>query len=120
MQSQVKGKGREAMKKAHLSARTKVREAKEGKESWKMGSSSALVIDGDKLVIASMGDYRAIVCEDGLAHQISCDQDSTRQRWPRRLMLGNLSFATLSIHILFSTSKDIRRENSQKSLLEEY
>lgn len=87
-ESQVKGKGREAMKKAHLSARTKVREAKEGKESWKMGSSSALVIDGDKLVIASMGDYRAILCEDGLAHQISCDQDSTRQRWPRRLMLG--------------------------------
>lgn len=91
MQSEVKGKGREAMKKAHLSARTKVREANEGNGLWKMGSASALVMDGDRLVITSMGDYRAIVCEDGLAHQISCDQHPTKQRWPRRLMIGNLS-----------------------------
>ncbi|KAL0551188.1 hypothetical protein IC582_010274 [Cucumis melo] len=104
-ESQVKGKGREAMKKAHLSARTKVREAKEGKEGWKMGSSSALVIDGDKLVIATMGDYRTILCEDGLAHQISCDQDPTTQRWSSRLMFGmkprkgsELVFATKRIN----------------------
>ncbi|KAA0050712.1 phosphatase 2C-like protein 44 [Cucumis melo var. makuwa] len=93
------------MKKAHLSARTKVREAKEGKEGWKMGSSSALVIDGDKLVIATMGDYRTILCEDGLAHQISCDQDPTTQRWSSRLMFGmkprkgsELVFATKRIN----------------------
>ncbi|XP_023547775.1 putative protein phosphatase 2C-like protein 44 [Cucurbita pepo subsp. pepo] len=87
-QSQVKGKGREAMKKAHVSVRSKVKEAKEGKEAWNMGSSSALVVDGDRLVIATMGNYRAIVCENGLARQISCDQDPTKQRWHRRLMLG--------------------------------
>ncbi|XP_022138432.1 putative protein phosphatase 2C-like protein 44 [Momordica charantia] len=83
-ESQVKAKGREAMKKAHLSARTK-----ENKELWKkMGSASALVIDGERLVIASMGDYKAVLCEDGIAHQISCDRHQTDQRWPRKLIPG--------------------------------
>lgn len=56
-----------------------------------MGSASALVIDGERLVIASMGDYKAVLCEDGIAHQISCDRHQTDQRWPRKLIPGNLS-----------------------------
>ncbi|XP_023000535.1 putative protein phosphatase 2C-like protein 44 [Cucurbita maxima] len=85
---QMKGKGTEAMKKAHQSAKTKTRDENEGKGPWRMGSASVLVIDGDRLVITCMGDYRAIVCEDGVAHQISCDQHSSKQHWHRRLTLG--------------------------------
>lgn len=81
------------MKKAHMSARAKVREGNEGKDLWKMGSASALVMDADRLVITTMGDYRAVVCEDGFAHQISSHQHPSNQRWPRRLLFGNLSFA---------------------------
>lgn len=103
------------MKKAHVSVRSKVKEAKEGKEAWNMGSSSALVVDGDRLVIATMGNYRAIVCENGLARQISCDQDPTKQRWHRRLMLGNLLSLLTRLIVFFQARMSLCKKTTKKS-----
>lgn len=77
------------MRKAYLGARAKVREAQTEDETWRVGSASVMVINGEKLVIANMGDYRAVVCRDGVAHQISSGHQQTAKRhWTRRLFSG--------------------------------
>ena len=55
-----------------------------------MGSaSSVMVINGEKLVIANMGDYRTVVCRDGVAHQATGRyQQSVKRHWSRRLFSG--------------------------------
>ncbi len=76
------------MRKAYLGARAKVREAQKADETWRVGSASVMVINGEKLVIANMGDYRAVVCRDGVAHQINSGHQQTAKRhWTRRLFL---------------------------------
>ncbi|GFZ10733.1 protein phosphatase 2C family protein [Actinidia rufa] len=65
-QSQLKRKSKDTLKKAYLNARAKIREAERAEERERIGSASALVINGEKLVIAHMGDYRAVVCRDGV------------------------------------------------------
>lgn len=82
-------KSKEAMKGGYMGAKAKVREMEEADEGWGVGSASAMVISGEKLVLASMGDYRAVVCKDGVAHQIS-RKHIGRQSWPRRLIPGIL------------------------------
>ncbi|KAM1944112.1 hypothetical protein ACFX15_012364 [Malus domestica] len=87
-ESHIRGKSKETMRKAYLGARSKVREASE--ETKGVGSVSALVIDGEKLVLANMGDYRAVVCKDGLARQIgSRNKQSTKKSWSHRFFRGN-------------------------------
>ncbi|CAA2980583.1 phosphatase 2C 44 [Olea europaea subsp. europaea] len=83
-------RSKEAMRRAHLSARAKMRERQKpeagaaGAEAEKPGSASAIVINGEKLVTANMGEYRAIVCRDGKAYQIS------RKHWSQKLIPGAL------------------------------
>ncbi|XP_068332106.1 putative protein phosphatase 2C-like protein 44 isoform X1 [Pyrus communis] len=87
-ESHIRGKSKETMRKAYLGARSKVREASE--ETNGVGSVSALLIDGEKLVLANMGDYRAVVCKDGLARQIgSRNKQSTKKIWSHRFLRGN-------------------------------
>nr|XP_028952434.1 putative protein phosphatase 2C-like protein 44 [Malus domestica] len=57
-ESHIRGKSKETMRKPSC-ARIKVREASE--ETNGVGSVSAMVIEGEKLVLANMGDYRAVV-----------------------------------------------------------
>lgn len=59
------------MKKAYVDARAKMRGTKNPEERRKVGSASAIVIDGENLVIANMGDYKAVVCKEGEAYQIT-------------------------------------------------
>ncbi|KAA8527783.1 hypothetical protein F0562_035348 [Nyssa sinensis] len=59
-ESDIRRKSKETMKNAYLGARVKIRETEKAEETWKVGSASAIVINGDKLVIANMGDYRAV------------------------------------------------------------
>ncbi|KAJ0034986.1 hypothetical protein Pint_25093 [Pistacia integerrima] len=91
-ESQIRRKSKETMRKAYLGARAKVREAQKEDETWRVGSASAMVINGEKLVIANMGDYRAVVCRDGVAHQISSGptghQQTAKRHWTRRLFSG--------------------------------
>ena len=89
VQSHIRGKSKETMRKAFLGARSKVREASE--ETKGVGSVSAMVMDGEKLVLANMGDYRAVVCKDGFAHQIGTkNKQSTTKIWSHRLFRGNV------------------------------
>ncbi|PQQ17240.1 putative protein phosphatase 2C-like protein 44 [Prunus yedoensis var. nudiflora] len=88
VQSHVRAKSKETMRKAYLGARAKTRESTE--ETHGVGSVSAMVIDGEKLVLANMGDYRAVVCRDGLAHQIgSRNNQSGKRHWSQRFFKGN-------------------------------
>ena len=34
-----------------------------------MGSASIMLINGEKLVVAIVGDYKIVVCKHGIAHQ---------------------------------------------------
>ncbi|KAL0414293.1 UNVERIFIED_CONTAM: putative protein phosphatase 2C-like protein 44 [Sesamum radiatum] len=59
-------KSKEAMERAHLNARTHLRDRDEPEETaWKLGSASAMVINSEKLVMAYMGDYSGVICRDG-------------------------------------------------------
>ncbi|KAG2727867.1 hypothetical protein I3760_01G179500 [Carya illinoinensis] len=85
--SQIRRKSKETMRKALLSARAKVRERQKEEETLRVGSVSMLVTNAEKLVTAYMGDYRAVVCRDGVAHQInSTAHRSSKRHWPRRLI----------------------------------
>ncbi|KAL5848837.1 hypothetical protein ACOSQ4_006850 [Xanthoceras sorbifolium] len=89
--SQIRRKSQETMRKAYLSARAKGREAQKEDETWRSGSASVMVINGEKLVVANMGDYRAVVCRGGVAHQISSgNQQTTKRHWYRRLFSGRI------------------------------
>lgn len=84
--SQIRRKSKDTLKKAYLGARAKAREAEKADETWRVGSASVMVINGEKLVIANMGEYRAVVCRDGVAHQISSGhQCPAKRHWSRRL-----------------------------------
>ncbi|GFY82780.1 protein phosphatase 2C family protein [Actinidia rufa] len=65
-QSKLNSKSKETLEKAYLNARAKIRQAEKAEERKRIGSASALVINGEKLVITHMGDYRAVVCRDGV------------------------------------------------------
>lgn len=90
MQSRIGRKSKETMRKAYLRAKAKIRDTQEAEETKTvLGSVSAMVINGEKLVIANMGDYRAVVCKDGIAHQLgSKNLQSAKRHWSRRLISG--------------------------------
>ncbi|KAI8012654.1 putative protein phosphatase 2C-like protein 44 [Camellia lanceoleosa] len=117
LQGQLTKKSKETMRKAYLSARAKVREAEQvSEESKKIGSASALVIHGEKLVIANMGDYRAVVCRDGEAHQISRRQhhhQGTKRHWSRKFIPGVLRIP--KVRILACDSGNTATNKSSKS-----
>ncbi|KDP40354.1 hypothetical protein JCGZ_02352 [Jatropha curcas] len=84
---QIRRKSEETIRKAYLGARAKIKETqKPDDETRRVSSASVMVINGEKLVIANMGDYRAVVCRNGVAHQMSSKHQQTNKRhWYRRL-----------------------------------
>ncbi|KAK4341677.1 hypothetical protein RND71_040178 [Anisodus tanguticus] len=52
--SQMRRKSKETLKKAHVHAKAKIRETEKLENTWKMGSASAIVINGEKLILADM------------------------------------------------------------------
>ncbi|KAL2921313.1 putative protein phosphatase 2C-like protein 44 [Bienertia sinuspersici] len=67
--SLVGRKSKEAMRKAYLYARADLESGKP-ETMANVGSASVMVINGEKIVMAQIGGYRAIVCRDGVAHQL--------------------------------------------------
>ncbi|XP_045809101.1 putative protein phosphatase 2C-like protein 44 [Trifolium pratense] len=89
-ESQLRRKAKETLKRAYLGAKTKVREATE--ETCIIGSTSVIIINGEKLVLANIGDYRTVLCKDGVAYQTNGRYNqSAKRRWYRRLFSGNAS-----------------------------
>ncbi|XP_057957925.1 putative protein phosphatase 2C-like protein 44 [Malania oleifera] len=103
-ESQIRRKSKETMRRAHLGAKAKIRETEdereeeEEEEARKVGSASVMVINGEKLVMASMGDYRAVVCKYGVAHEISkWRQQTARRHWYRRFIPGAIRMPKVRI-----------------------
>ncbi|CAK7327273.1 unnamed protein product [Dovyalis caffra] len=89
--NEIRRKSKEMMRKAYLAARAKVRETQKSDETWKAGSASVMVINREKLVTANMGDFRVVVCRDGVAHQMKSRHRQTAKRhWSRRLFSGRM------------------------------
>ncbi|GMI95912.1 hypothetical protein like AT3G23360 [Hibiscus trionum] len=85
-QSRISRKTKETMKKAYLGARAKAREAQKEDEAFRAGSASVMLVNGEKLVMANLGGYRAVVCRDGMARQLSSKHHGgARRHWTRRL-----------------------------------
>ncbi|TKY51911.1 putative protein phosphatase 2C protein 44 [Spatholobus suberectus] len=90
-ESHIRRKSKEALKKAYLGVRVKIREEHKLEETCRMGSASVMMINGEKLVVANMGDYRTVVCRDGIAHQTTGKyQQSAKIHWSRRLFAGHM------------------------------
>ncbi|XP_022640726.1 putative protein phosphatase 2C-like protein 44 isoform X1 [Vigna radiata var. radiata] len=83
----MRRKGKETLKRAYLGVRTKIREAlKPEEEICRVGSTSVMVINGEKLVIANMGDYRTVLCRNGVAYQTTGRHShSAKRNWYSRL-----------------------------------
>lgn len=88
----MRRKTKETLKRAYLGVKTKIREAHkpEELETCRIGSTSVMVINGEKLVIVNMGDYRTVLCRNGVAYQTTgrYNQSSAKRHWYRRLFSG--------------------------------
>lgn len=85
----MRKRSEETTKRAYLEARAKTRGGEKEEETWKLGSTSAMVIGGEKLVIASMCDYRAVICRDGEVHWLSRGElRKATKYWPPKLISG--------------------------------
>ncbi|XP_042517042.1 putative protein phosphatase 2C-like protein 44 [Macadamia integrifolia] len=99
-ESQIRKKSsKETMKKAFLSTREKSPEAEqENERTRKMGSTYAIVINGEKVVAAYMGDYRAVLCRDGVANLVGKRHlRSTKRLWRLKLLPGTLHMPKVRI-----------------------
>jgi len=46
---------------------------------------TAILIDGQKLIVANVGDSRAVICENGKARQLSVDHEPSKEKkWIER------------------------------------
>jgi protein phosphatase 1L len=41
---------------------------------------TAILINGEKLVVANLGDSRAVICKNGVAKQLSVDHEPSREK----------------------------------------
>lgn len=71
---------KEAIKKAYESTDSKILE--KAAELGRGGSTAvtAILIDGSKLVVANVGDSRAVISENGVAKQLSVDHEPSKER----------------------------------------
>ncbi|KAF9610153.1 hypothetical protein IFM89_020285 [Coptis chinensis] len=90
-QTRIKRRTKETIKKANMWIRTKLREGKQAHETQRAGCTYVTVINAEKVVATNMGDYRAVVCKDGVADQI-CEKHHPRikRRWSMNLFSGTL------------------------------
>ncbi|KNA12957.1 hypothetical protein SOVF_121580 [Spinacia oleracea] len=110
-------KSKETMKKAYLDARTKLESDKQEK-IVNAGSASAMIVNGEKIVMAQMGGYRAIVCRDGMAHQLGeTHQYRGKRHWPHRLISGALRIPKVSIQACHSGKEPNRTQGNTSELI---
>ncbi|XP_030507346.2 putative protein phosphatase 2C-like protein 44 [Cannabis sativa] len=95
---EIRRRSKETMKKAYMGVRGKMRETiQKTEERAKAGSVSVMVINGDKLVIGNIGEYKAVVCKNGVARYMNPQHkhfSSPKPHWSGRF----LSVRMLSCH----------------------
>lgn len=69
-----------AIKKAYR--RTDAEILEKAFELGKGGSTAvtAILINGEKLVVANVGDSRAVICKNGVAKQLSVDHEPSKEK----------------------------------------
>lgn len=102
---QIRREAKQVMKKAYISTRAKIYEEEKAKDI--KGSTTALVLNGESLVAASFGGYRAVVCRNGLAAELG--------RKHRRLQKGRWSITDM-LHMKFSSSNKGDKANKRSRL----
>ncbi|KAL8171415.1 hypothetical protein V2J09_023219 [Rumex salicifolius] len=111
-------KCKETMRKANLNAREKCKEAiKEVDRKGNVGSASAsvIVINEDKFVIAAMGEYRAVVCTDGMATEIRGSTTQGKRQWPHKAILGALHIPKVRVQARRITTRSWRNSEIEVS-----
>lgn len=69
------------MKDAYLSTKAKMQQEGQGRDSVS-GATSILVMNGESFVAASVGGYRAVLCEDGMARTLGIKNlRRLKRRW---------------------------------------
>lgn len=76
------------------------------KQLGKGGSTAvtAILIDGHKLVVANVGDSRAVLSKNGVAEQLSVDHEPTREKREIESRGGFVSNLPGFIHYIFFSS----------------
>ncbi|XP_021721890.1 putative protein phosphatase 2C-like protein 44 isoform X2 [Chenopodium quinoa] len=106
---------KDTMRKAYLDARAKLESDKPEKM---VKSASAMIINGEKIVMAQMGGYRAIVCRDGMAHQLRVTHQYTGKRhWPHRLISGAMRIPRVRIQACHTGSESSRKQTDSLELI---
>ncbi|KAJ6721735.1 PROTEIN PHOSPHATASE 2C-LIKE PROTEIN 44-RELATED [Salix viminalis] len=77
---EIRRKSKEMMRKAYLAAIAEIRETQKSDETWKACSASVMVFNREKLLTANMGDFRVVMCRDGVAHQMKSKHRQTAKR----------------------------------------
>lgn len=69
-----------AIKKAYRTTDAEILE--KAFELGKGGSTAvtAILINGEKLVVANVGDSRAVICKNGVAKQLSVDHEPSKEK----------------------------------------
>lgn len=68
------------MKKAYVETDEKILEQELVLGRGGSTAVTAILIDGQKLVVANVGDSRAIICENGKARQLSVDHEPSKEK----------------------------------------
>ncbi|GMH28509.1 hypothetical protein Nepgr_030352 [Nepenthes gracilis] len=114
-ESQIRRKSKETMRKAYLNAKAEFGETVDAEEKLTVGSASLMVINGQKLVVANIGDYRAVMCRDGMAHQLGTRHRYTRRKhWPRRFLSGAIHMPKVWIRA-YNSSKEASTKSCKSS-----
>ncbi|KAL9240296.1 hypothetical protein vseg_014534 [Gypsophila vaccaria] len=116
-ENQIRSRSRETLKKAYLSAKAKS-ETGVSEKPVSVSSASVIVVNGEKLVMAQMGGYRAIVCRDGIAHQLrGKHQHGGKMHWPHRLVSGAMRIPKVPIQACHSRRESSRKQNNSTELI---
>ncbi|KAK9085336.1 hypothetical protein Sjap_025747 [Stephania japonica] len=69
-----------AIKSAYRVTDTKILEKADDLGGGGSTAVTAILIDGKKLVVANVGDSRAVICKNGVAKQLSVDHEPSKER----------------------------------------
>ncbi|KAI6694113.1 hypothetical protein NL676_021823 [Syzygium grande] len=123
-ESQIVREAKETTRKAYLDARAKIRESKkvmDGEAIMKVGSASVMVVNGGKLVMGDMGDYRAVVCRNGVAKQTTSKhqqsaEDASNQSKSSKVAIGIERIDTNTEFIILASSGIWEVMNNQEAV----